>query len=178
MQILPVFATDILHRGAEALGLLMGVSGAGALIGSLVLAPMAQRVRRTGLLLSGATIWSAVCLGIFGLSKGMPLSAAAMFLTGMSIPVVMTTCNGLLQTLAPPDMRARIISTWLMLGFGTQPLAAMMVGISAKYFSAPAAVLINAIFMGVGAILLLLLRREMRDWKTNFYPSLQPSEAA
>jgi MFS family permease len=167
MQILPVFVTDILNRGPETLGLLMGASGAGALIGSLFVTPLAQGIRRIGLMLGTASIWSAVWISVFALSKWLPLSVISMFLTGMSIPVVMTTTNGLLQTLAPQGMRARLMSFWLMLAFGTQPLAAMFIGVSAKYLSAPSAVLINSILMGIGTMMILFFRKEMRDWETH-----------
>ena len=54
--LMPIFADQILHGGAQGLGLLMGASGVGALIGALSLA---ARKGRAGL---GA--WSRLLLGV------------------------------------------------------------------------------------------------------------------
>lgn len=166
LQILPAFATDVLHRGPEELGLLMGASGAGALCGAIFLVPMVQRLRHTGKMLGFTTIWIGTWYIIFSRSIWLPLSLACLFLSGgIAIPVVMTTINGLLQTLAPPQMRARLLSNWNMLSFGLQPMAALMVGYVGQFFGAPAAVLINGALMVMGGLYLLVLRPGLRQWE-------------
>ena len=57
--LMPLFADKILHGGAQALGLLMGCSGVGALGGALTLA-----MRKT---LKGLSVWVAVSCAGFGL---------------------------------------------------------------------------------------------------------------
>ena len=52
MQLMPAFTDDILEVGATGLGILMTVSGAGAVLGSLVLASLPNRRRGVLLLLS------------------------------------------------------------------------------------------------------------------------------
>src|SRR5262249_44834765 len=49
LNILPSVATDILHGQAEYLGLLLGSSGAGALTSALLIVPIAQSFKRTGI---------------------------------------------------------------------------------------------------------------------------------
>src|ERR1700730_1187133 len=58
--LMPVFADRIFHSGARGLGILMGFSGAGALIGALALAT------RQGVI--GLGRWVAVSTGVFGAS--------------------------------------------------------------------------------------------------------------
>lgn len=165
MQFLPVFATDVLRGNAQSLGLLMGASGAGALIGSLVVAPLAQKLKRTGVTLIAAALLSGACLCAFALSVRLPFSLLWIFLASVNMPVLTTTANGLMQTLAPADMRARLISTWLMLGFGTLPFAAMLIGITADLMGAPAAVFVNGSLIASGALALMLARKQLRDWQ-------------
>ena len=43
--LMPIFADQILHGGARALGILMGASGVGALLGALTLAVARRRAR-------------------------------------------------------------------------------------------------------------------------------------
>src|SRR3954454_288217 len=57
--LMPTFADEIFHRGARGLGILMGASGAGALIGSVMLA-MRSTVRGLGTWVAMA----AVCFGV------------------------------------------------------------------------------------------------------------------
>ncbi len=167
MQLMPAFATEVLGRGPEALGLLMGASGAGALTSALFVVPVGQRLRRTGLLLGTAVVWTGLFFLLFSLSHAFTLSLAALFCTGLSVPLVLTTANGLIQTLAPNHMRARVISAWLMVGFGMQPVAGLMVGTTGKLFGAPAAVRINALAMLAGVVGLLFFRPELREWSAS-----------
>src|SRR5262249_52558701 len=60
VTILPAVATQILGGDAALLGALMSASGAGALLGTLVLAPWAQTVRRIALTLALAVAVSAL----------------------------------------------------------------------------------------------------------------------
>lgn len=171
MQIMPAFATDVLHGGPEVLGLLMGASGAGALTSALLVVPLVQRIRLTGWMLTGVLAWIGSWFIIFSLSTWFSLSLAGMYFTGMGLPIIMTTCNGLLQSLAPPNMRARLISTWIMIGFGMQPLASLLVGYGAHLFGAPGAVRINGIIMLTGAALLIVTRPELRGWEAQIHAS-------
>ncbi|MGE5590012.1 MAG: MFS transporter [Bacillota bacterium] len=167
MQLMPAIATDVLGRGPEALGLLLGASGAGALVSALIVVPIGQRLKHTGLMLAVAVAWSGAAFLMFSFSRYFPLSVATLFLTGLTGPLVLTTANGLIQTLAPVHMRARIISTWLMVGFGMQPLAGLLVGTTGKLFGASVAVSINALAMLTGALALVLFRPGLREWSAS-----------
>ncbi|HYG60878.1 MAG TPA: MFS transporter [Symbiobacteriaceae bacterium] len=62
-QLMPVIVTDSLHAGPDALGLIMGASGLGALCGSLAVVPAVQRIKRVGWALAGAGIWTGLAMG-------------------------------------------------------------------------------------------------------------------
>src|SRR5262249_10649642 len=60
LNILPSVATDILHGQAEFLGLLLGSSGAGALLSALFIVPIAQSFKRTGMVVGAAVGWMGI----------------------------------------------------------------------------------------------------------------------
>lgn len=163
--IFPAVTAEVFHGSADLYGLLLGSSGAGALVGSIILTPLAQGVRRTGLVLAGATLWTAAWLLLFASTASFPLAATAVFFTSLTIPVVLTTANGLMQVLAPPDMRARLLSTLLMVSFGVQPLAAVVTGLDADLLGTQKAVAINGGLLLLGALLMLLIRPGLRAWE-------------
>lgn len=170
MTVMPALAAVTLRGQADVLGLLMGASGAGALMGTLVLVPLIQRISRTGLVVSSAALWTGVWLTLFSFSRSVPLSAAAQFLLGLAFPIVLTTTNGMMQFLAPPDMRARLITILFMVSFGAQPIAMLVVGYSAQLFGPPAALGINGLSMTLGAAALLVFRPGLRSWEVALPP--------
>jgi len=173
MTILPAVAAQVLRGQADVLGFLMGASGGGALFGALVVVPLAQHARRTGMVVGGAAVWTGLWIAALSFSRSLPLSALAMFLSGSTFPVVLTTTNGLIQFMAPQHMRARIVTAMIMVSFGAQPLAAFLVGHSAEAFGALAALRVNGILMAAGALALLFLRPGLRHWEPGARP-LEP----
>ncbi len=167
IQLLPAFATDILHGQAETLGLLLGASAAGALIGSLLIAPLVLRLRRVGAVVSIAVIWVGSWFALFALSTFLPLSLLCLVCTGLGTTVVVTMVVGLVQMLAPQVMRGRLQSLLLMVSFGFQPIAALVLGSSATWLSAPGAVFLAGLLMLIGATLLLVFRFSLRTWEIN-----------
>src|SRR2546422_8268543 len=126
--ILPAVVSLVLGGGADMLGFLLASSGAGALVGALVLTPLAQRARRTGSMLAANVVWSGAWLVLFSFTRTFVFTAVTIFFVSLTIPVVLTTANGLLQILAPPDVRGRLLSIYLMISFGAQPIAASLSG--------------------------------------------------
>lgn len=165
MQLMPAVATDVLHGGAEALGLLMGSSGAGALVGSILIVPMAHKVRRIGILNSFAVLWGGIWLIVFAFSTNLYFSMICLFMSALLIPLVFTTSSGLIQTTAPPNMKGRVISALLIVALGAQPIAAYFVGYTAHKVGSASAILINGALMVIFSLFLLAVRKELRKWE-------------
>src|SRR5207253_6167856 len=163
--ILPAVVSLVLGGGADMLGFLLASSGAGALVGALVLTPLAQRARRTGSMLAANVVWSGVWLVLFSFTRTFFFSAVTIFFVSLTIPVVLTTANGLLQILAPPDMRGRLLSIYLMISFGAQPIAALLIGVAADAFTPMGAILLNGALMIVAAGALVGLRSGLLSWE-------------
>ena len=129
-QLLPMFAEpEILNISATGLGILMMVSGIGAIIGSLILASLTNR--RRGLILISAVLLMSLTLVGFSFSAWLPLSMVFIFFIGMGSTVQMALGNSLIQYYVDATYRGRVMS-FFMLCFGLSSLGAFFAGILAE----------------------------------------------
>jgi MFS family permease len=172
MNILPAVAENILHGDSQTFGLLFGSSGAGALISTLFLLPLSQSAKRIGRIVGGAAIWMGTFYFLLSRSAWLPLSMMSIFLVSLGAPLVVTTGLGVMQLLAPGDMRARIISLFTMLTFGLQPISSLFIGYTAEMFGVQTIIMINAICLATGAVLMLTFRSGLLQWELK--PLVEP----
>lgn len=172
MNILPAVADDVLKGDSQTFGLLMGSSGAGALISTLFLLPLSQTAKRIGRIVGGAAIWMGIFYFLLSRSVYLPLSMISIFLVSLGAPLVLTTGLGVMQLMAPGDMRARIISLFTMVSFGLQPLSSLFIGYAAEYIGTQAIILINAVCLVIGGVLMLALRKGLLQWELK--PMVEP----
>ncbi len=129
--LMPVFARDILHGGANTLGYLMGASGVGALSGALYLAQ-----RKSVLGLGRIMIFTMFTFGLgliaFSFSEVLLLSLVCMLFSGFGMIVTMASCNTLLQTIVDDDKRGRVMSLYSMAFMGMAPFGSMLAGAVAE----------------------------------------------
>lgn len=112
MMLLPGFAVDILDVGEEGGGLLMTVSGVGAMIGSLILASLPNKKR--GLMLMGGSLLLGVALIGFSASTSFNISLVMMVFVGLGQTARMTLGNTLLQYYVHDEYRGRVMSLYFM----------------------------------------------------------------
>jgi MFS family permease len=164
--LMPVFADQILHGGARALGLLMGASGLGALGGALMLATR-QGLRGLGRWVALASAAFGLGLMLFSLSRSFWLSAALLVPVGFSMMVQMAASNTLIQSMVPDQLRGRVMSIYSMMFMGMAPFGAVMAGSMARWLGAPATVALGGATCMVGAAVfyrhLPVLRQEARE---------------
>ncbi|HEY2114816.1 MAG TPA: MFS transporter [Candidatus Angelobacter sp.] len=148
--LMPLFADKILHGGAQALGLLMGCSGVGALCGAITLA-----MRRT---VHGLGTWVAVsCTGFgiallaFSFSRALWLSALLLVPAGFCMMIQMASSNTLIQSMVPDRLRGRVMSVYAMTFMGMAPLGALLAGSLAHKLGAPLTVGIGGVVAIMGA---------------------------
>ncbi|MBI3170327.1 MAG: MFS transporter [Chloroflexi bacterium] len=172
MNILPAVADDVLKGDSQTFGLLMGSSGAGALISTLFLLPISQHAKQIGRIVGGSAIWMGVSYLLLSRSMYLPLSMLSIFLVSLGAPLVLTTGLGVMQLMAPGDMRARIISLFTMVSFGLQPLSSLFIGYAAESFGTQTIILVNAVCLAAGGILMLALRKGLMQWELK--PLVEP----
>ena len=161
LQLMPVFARDILHVGAQGLGVLSSAVGAGALVTALAVAAMRDTHHKGRWLIIASTLFG-VAVAAFGLSPSYPLSIVLLAATGVCFSVMQAFNSVLIQTLTPDEYRGRVFSVYA-LTWGLQPLGNLAVGWLAEAISAPWAVFIGGVvsIIGMG----LLVWRSRRLWE-------------
>ena len=137
--LMPIFAGQILHGGARGLGILMGASGVGALGGALLLATRES--------VKGLGRWVAISAGTFGASliafaasRSFWVSCALLLPVGFAMMVEMGSSNTLIQTMSPDRLRGRVMSVYSMMFMGMAPFGAVLSGVIAAHWGAPATV--------------------------------------
>ncbi|MBI3163478.1 MAG: MFS transporter [Chloroflexi bacterium] len=171
-NILPAVADRVLHGDSQTFGLLFASSGAGALISTLFLLPLSQNAKRIGRIVGGAAIWMGLSYLLLSRSVWLPLSMISLFSVSLGAPLVLTTGLGVMQLMAPGDMRARIISLFTMVSFGLQPLSSLFIGYAAEVTGPQTVIRVNAILLGTCAALMLLFRNGLRQWELK--PIVEP----
>lgn len=153
VSMMPVIAKDVLHTGSGGYGLLMGISGLGALLGTMALASLGN-VRYKGLLLTAGAAGFGSIIVLFALSRVYPISLGLLFLMGGVNSIYMTTVNTLLQSLVPDDLRGRVMGIY-GLTYSLMPVGGSISGAIAGAFADPA---IGAPFaIGLGGALVALM---------------------
>jgi MFS family permease len=174
LQLSAPLADLVLHGGPQLVGYLLAASGAGALVGVLLVAPQVQRIPQAGMALSAALLWAGLWLMLTSLFTWAPLTILGIFSYSIVIPVVLAGVSALIQLLAPSDMRARLLSVSSMFSMGAQPIGALLIGWMGNALGPLVAIRINGLLMTTIALGLLFLHREYRNWVVSRTPATHP----
>jgi MFS family permease len=149
--LLPIYAKDILHVGAEGLGWLRAAESFGALLMAVTIAHRPP-MRRAG----PALLWSVAGFGlgivVFGLSENYWLSLAAMACCGACDNVSVVVRHTLMQLRTPDDMRGRVAAVNMVFISSSNELGQLESGLAARFFG-PVATVVGG---GIGTILVVL----------------------
>ncbi|MFW6126158.1 MAG: MFS transporter [Chloroflexota bacterium] len=159
-NLMPVFAVDVLDVGEAGLGLLMSMTGVGALMGSLGVASLGD-FRRKGLLLIGVGLLFGVALAIFGLSHIYGLSLFILVVVGLSNAAYMTLNNTMVQSSAPLEVRGRVMAIF-MVTFALMPLGTLPIGYVAEAIGPTFAITGGAVLVLIFILAVAVLRPAVR----------------
>ena len=131
IAMLPVFAKDILHVGAEGLGVMRASPAIGAVLVMLGTAffPPTNRAWRNMLI---AVAGFGVATLIFAISQNFVLSCFALFLTGAFDSVSVVIRSTILQMLPPDHLRGRVSAVNGVFVSASNELGAFESGLAAK----------------------------------------------
>jgi len=127
-MLLPLFTENILNVGSSGLGILMAVSGVGAILVSLVLASMSNKKRGIMMLLSGLILSAALYAFAMNTNWGLALVLSALIGLGQTGQIAVGST--LVQYYVEPVYRGRVMS-FIMLGFGVSSLGVVFGGVMA-----------------------------------------------
>jgi MFS family permease len=162
IQMMPVFARDILGLGATGYGVLMAASGVGALIGALITASLGAFERR-GWLLLGNTAVLGLSVVAFAWSHWLIPSLILVVIVGGTSTLMMSLANVILQGLVTPEVRGRVMSVYSLIAGGFMPLGSMLMGSLGSAIGVPLAVGIGGAITLATAFLALQSLGEIRD---------------
>lgn len=160
LQLLPVFARDILQTGPSGMGILMAVSGVGAVTGGLLSAP-AAKLKRKGMFLLLTTIAYGAVVVTFAYSEWVFLSGAMIFSGSLVGSTYMSLNNTMLHMNVTDDIRGRVTGVY-MITFGLMPLGGLPMGVAAEVWGAPFAVAAGAVISSVLTIILAVRSKRLR----------------
>ena len=162
LVLLPIVAKHVLGRGAALYGGMMAAVGSGALLGALWIGGASRRVSR-GRVLG----WSATAYGLlvtlFSFARSIPLALGLLGLIGLVMIVTGAIANTLLQTLAPDDLRGRVVSVYTLVSVGFAPIGALQAGAVAERWGAPGALALGGLICVIGAVIALASTPELRQ---------------
>ncbi len=167
---MPIFADQILHGGARGLGILMGLSGVGALTGALFLAARPS-LRGIGRVIAGSSLGFGTSLILFGLSKAFWLSGLLLVSVGFFMLSQMASSNSLIQAMSPDRLRGRVMAVYSMMFMGMAPFGALFAGFLAARIGAPLTVALGGACCAAASLVfgsrLSALRAEARKLITD-----------
>jgi MFS family permease len=157
LTFLPVFAQRVFHEGASTYSRLMAFSGAGSIVGALIVAWLGK-FRRMGLTALLVQAVYGVLILAFAMSHVMWLSEILLFFTGAALMMVFSTVTSLVQLIAPNEMRGRVMSIYMVAFRGGMPLGSLASGYFATLIGAPNVIAINGVLLVLVAAYFLLVR--------------------
>lgn len=173
--LLPKLAQDILGVGARGFGLLMAVSGLGAILGGLTLARRLQNRPPMPSFLAGMALFLLGLLGL-GLSPNYYAALGSIFLAGFGMVTQLSTGNSLLQLNVPDELRGRLMSLFGLIVMGFAPLGSLIYGVAAYYVGPGATIVGGSLSAALGASFILLRYPEVR--RLNFNGLEEPEGGA
>jgi MFS family permease len=162
LTFLPLFAKQVFHEGAATYSHLLAFSGAGSVVGALIVAWLGKfkRMGLTALLVQA--VYGALIFA-FAMSQVMWLSEVLLFLTGAALMVVFSTVTSLIQLIAPNEMRGRVMSIYMVAFRGGMPLGSLASGYLATFLGAPNVIAINGILLIIVAAYFLVRSHGVRE---------------
>ena len=157
----PVFAQDVLGEGRGAIGNLLTAAGIGALIGSVCVAALGERLGRPFLSTAAAILFGLLVIG-FAASRSYGLSLGILVGIGAVGSLYSVVNNSLVQAQTPHEMQGRVMGVY-QLTWNVNLFGSLAVGALADVFNAPLALaLAGAATAGSVAVLAAFRRGLLR----------------
>lgn len=158
VTLLPIFADVYYQTGSTGFGLLNAAHGVGALAGTLVVATIAARFRRRGLVILAGAAGMGLGLAAFSHSGSLELALPLLAAVGFSNTFYLTQVSTHLQQAVPDHLRGRVMSLYALC-WNLLPLGGLLGGVLAALVSARFAVLVGGAMVAINAFALLASRR-------------------
>ncbi|HXX01976.1 MAG TPA: MFS transporter [Candidatus Acidoferrales bacterium] len=147
VALLPVYAREILRTGPWGLGLMRTAPAVGATLMAVLLAHRPLR-GKSGITLLWAVAGFGIFTIVFGLSRSLTVSLAALLLLGASDMISVIIRATLTQLATPDEMRGRVTAVDMIFIGASNELGQFESGVTAQWFGTVPAVVLG----GVGTL--------------------------
>jgi MFS family permease len=161
MNLLPAWATDVLHGDVTTNGWLISARGFGSLVSALMLAYWGNRKLRGRLWTYGAFV-TPVMLFLFAWIRWLPLSLVTLLGVGWGTMMVTNNSQAIVQSLIPDALRGRVMGVYTLIFFGSMPIGSLLAGSVAQGIGEPLTVSLGAILLLVMALTVWMFMPEIR----------------
>ena len=146
--LLPAFAADILKVNAQGYGMLRAATNAGAMVVAVTLAARPVQRRAGIIMFCGVAVFGAATV-VFGLSKSLWLSMAALAILGAADMLSVYVRQTLVQVVTPDAVRGRVSAVSGLFINASNELGEFESGVAARFLGPIGA----TVFGGVGALI-------------------------
>jgi MFS family permease len=162
--LMPALADRVFGLKAKGFGYLSAAVGVGAVIGAVMTASLESRQRRGQMVLLGAGL---AVLGLTGAATARTFGPALLWMAvlGFGAVMQMATANTLIQTLAPNEMRGRVMGVYALMFLGFAPPGSLFYGFLGDALGPQGAMKVGLCCFAAAAALLLLADPSVRRLK-------------
>ncbi len=172
VMLMPIFAVDILAVGAKGQGLLLGISGAGALLNTLWIGTRGS-VPNRGLAIIGGAVLFGLTVAAFALTAeyvgSFALVMALMFFMGIFNSLYMISVQSSLQIMVPDRMRGRVMGFYGMT-WSIMPLGGLQASALTSVLTAPIAIAIGGLAVALFALGPAAVNSKVRNLGSHLTP--------
>lgn len=123
---LPNLTSDVLGGDSTTYGVLLGLFGAGAMVGGVTRSQASDRIG-PNFLSTCIAVFGAIGIAV-GLSRWAPVTAVIILIAGVIWTWILATLNSTYQVLTPDWVRGRTMGAFILSVFGFMPLGAITSG--------------------------------------------------
>lgn len=150
--LLPIFAEEILHVGAQGLGLLAAAPAVGSVITALIMARMSGFGKQGKLVIGSVAVFGLATVA-FGISRVFWFSLGMLAIAGAADTISTILRQTIRQLATPNPLRGRMTSINMVFFMGGPQLGEVEAGFVAAVIGAPLSVVIG----GLGSLLSALV---------------------
>jgi MFS family permease len=160
MDLMAVFARNVLHVGASELGWLIAAQGVGRLIGALIISTLGQFRYKGWLLVVLMVVWP-VLMGIFSLSRALYVALPLIAFTGIGHGVAMALIHLFILMWASEEFRGRVMGVRMFVVI-FEMMGSIIAGALANRWGMALVIMINAISCTSASIITAIWAPELR----------------
>lgn len=160
MTFLPVFVKSVFAKGPETYTLLLSVSGAGSVLGALLVATFGHS-RHKGLILLVNICLLGIFAALFSQSTTVWVSCVFLFLGSMALISAFALISSLVQLIATDQMRGRVMSVYNVAFRGGMPIGNYASGEMIERITAPPVIAANGVLLVLTACYFYLVHKKV-----------------